>query len=592
MRSIRLSLVVYFLLLLGLALGAVSGLVYWLTYRTVEDRRRSTHELILTQAEERERQERAKFDETLLFQARTLANLSQWQNQWQRMRMQPLYLFGMLTASTQPSGYALLPVWAAESLSSPLAYPVQRMLGNDIRFPVEELPHYGFDDSVQEYYQINTEWGIASRSESLAGRSLPFQTRAFSRTQLFDWKFDDFEFDDRPVRRVTLKAPLARFRLHWHPSSRRPGPPSDVRFPTERRPPFPPQRYAEGVSPTVFIQCAADTTQRDKALTQLAAERDAALTKLDDESRITLQTLRRQLLLISALTFAATVLGGYGLVRLGLAPLRRLSDAVSRVSIKDFRLSFSEPVLSSELRPIVERLTETLELLRRAFAREKQAAADISHELRTPLTALLTILEVALRKERSVDEYRDILAECRNMGQHMSRLVERLLALARLDAGVDLLKPQPVDVAALADQCAALVRPLAEARDVHLEVQSPRSAYLVTDPDKLREIITNLLHNAIEYNQPNGNIALLVEEKPDSLLLEVRDTGIGIPPEVQPYIFERFYRADPARSAESMHAGLGLAIVKGYIDLMGGQITCESQPQQGTRFRVQLPTGN
>src|SRR5205814_8332115 len=146
------------------------------------------------------------------------------------------------------------------------------------------------------------------------------------------------------------------------------------------------------------------------------------------------------------------------------------SDAVSRVSEKDFRLQFDDPRLPRELQPIADRLAQTLELLRRAFTREKQAAADISHELRTPLAALLTTTEVALRKSRTPDEYRELLQDCHATGKQMNQLVERLLSLARLDAGVDTFRPQDVDVAELAEQCAALVRPLAEARELHLQV--------------------------------------------------------------------------------------------------------------------------
>src|SRR5262249_15194110 len=150
-----------------------------------------------------------------------------------------------------------------------------------------------------------------------------------------------------------------------------------------------------------------------------------------------LASLRNRLLLIGSLTFLATVAGCFWLVRLGLAPLRRLSDAVSRVSPRDFRLSFDERRLPGELEPIVERLQGTLDLLKRAFAREKQAAADISHELRTPLAVMLTTTELALRKQRSAEEYRELLRDCRDSAQQMNQIVQRLLTLARLDAGVD-----------------------------------------------------------------------------------------------------------------------------------------------------------
>jgi heavy metal sensor kinase len=288
-------------------------------------------------------------------------------------------------------------------------------------------------------------------------------------------------------------------------------------------------------------------------------------------------------------TFVATLLGGFWLVRRGLLPLNRLSEAVSKVSEKDFRLPLDERRLPGELVPIADRLRQTLDQLKRAFAREKQAAADISHELRTPLAALLTNLDVALRKPRSAEEYREVLEECRASGQHMNGLVERLLALARLDSGVDQLRPREVDMMQLAEQCASMVKPLAEARGVQLRVQKNGPIPLRADPDKLREVLTNLLHNAIEYNRPDGSIEVAVRQDDGDVRLEVRDTGIGISPEEKQHIFERFYRSDPSRQSEGLHAGLGLAIVKGYVDLMGGSIDVESTLGQGSTFRVSLP---
>ena len=181
------------------------------------------------------------------------------------------------------------------------------------------------------------------------------------------------------------------------------------------------------------------------------------------------------------------------------------------------------------------------------------------------------------------------MQDCRESGTQIHQLVERLLALARLDAGADLLRPRDVDVNTLVDQCAALVRPLAEARGLHLKVHHNGPAMLYADPDKLREVLTNLLHNAIEYNKPDGAIDVKVERNNGHLEMEVRDTGIGITPEARAHIFERFFRADPSRAADSPHAGLGLAIVKGYVDLMGGAIDVDSAIGTGSTFRVKLP---
>jgi two-component system, OmpR family, heavy metal sensor histidine kinase CusS len=228
-------------------------------------------------------------------------------------------------------------------------------------------------------------------------------------------------------------------------------------------------------------------------------------------------------------------------------------------------------------------------MLRRAFAREKQATADISHELRTPLAVLLTTTELALRKPRTPEQYREMLGDCRLSAQQMNEIVQRLLTLARLDAGVDHLQRRPFDMVQLAEQCATLVRPLAEARGLTLAVHSGSTLSLETDPDKLREVLNNLLHNAIQYNRPSGRIDLRVLRDNNQVRLEVSDTGIGIGLEARSQIFERFYRADPSRGGDGLHAGLGLALVKEYVSLLGGRVDVESVEGQGSTFSVVLP---
>jgi heavy metal sensor kinase len=412
-------------------------------------------------------------------------------------------------------------------------------------------------------------------------------------------KFDDVQLTaELKLRRVTLKTSVPRFRssqLPWAwrfltkgpPHGPRMGPPYDGPNRGGAKGPPRPSIF-DTVAPTIFIQYASDTSQRDAKLAGFQAERDSKLATLEGDSSAALQSLRLRLLWICLITFAGIVAGGYWLVRLGLAPLARLSEAVSQVSEKDFRLKVDHDKLPSELQPIAGRLAHTLDQLQRAFDREKQAAADISHELRTPLAAMMTTMEVALRKSRSAAEYRDLLQDIQASGTQMTHLVERLLALARLDAGADGLRPQAIDAAELARQCAHMVRPLAEARGLNLRLDVPEPVPFETDPDKLREILNNLLHNAIEYNRDGGAIDMSVVRVNGHLRLAVRDTGIGIAPEARTCIFERFYRADPSRHADTPHAGLGLAIVKSYVELMGGTIDVQSS-DQGTTFTIELP---
>src|SRR5262249_32285502 len=159
----------------------------------------------------------------------------------------------------------------------------------------------------------------------------------------------------------------------------------------------------------------------------------------------------------------------------------------------------------------------------------------------------------------------EFLQDCQLSGKQMNQAVDRLLTLARLDAGVEVVRSHEVDAAQVAEQCAAVGRPLAEARGLHLSVHRHGETHINTHPDKLREVLTNLLHNAIQYNTPDGSIDVSVARANGHLDLAVSDTGIGIAPEAREHIFERFFRADPSRGTDGLHAGLGLSIVKEFV---------------------------
>jgi heavy metal sensor kinase len=625
MRSIRLSLLVYLLGLLALALGAVSVLVYQITQQRLDEQKRNAEKILKTQYAVRAANEKAQLDGKLTNDAHVLAREAQgrvdsriatqmtltglwfrehyntpdftWNERPDRPRRPdqpprpPLRghslagLDALVIALNPMGGHLVNPFWLAEGGPGPgPGGPFARAWHDDYRPEIRlvEKCEFPLRLEVAKYFQVDSSWERTYRSESLGDSSFPFDAQSFRADPNYDYRFDEIELQPGlTARRVTLKAPSG---WSFGPSGRGGPPPAPAGTPRPQppRPELPAQE-------AMLIQCAYDTNYLAEKLRDLEGQREEEIAEVEDRNDTTLASLRRRLLVVSLASFAAVVIGVYFLVRLGLMPLRRLGDAVSKVSEKDFSLRFEESRLPAELTPIVDRLKQTLDQLRSAFEREKQAAADISHELRTPVAALLTTIEVALKKQRKPDEYREVLAECRESGQQISQLVERLLTLARIDAGVDRLRVENVDVAALAEQCTALVRPLAEARGLKLQLHSEGEAMLEADPSKLREVLTNLLHNAIEYNRPQGSVDLTVARHNGTLRVEVRDTGVGIPPEARAHIFERFYRADPSRHAEGLHAGLGLAIVKGYVDLMGGSINVESAPGQGSTFRVELP---
>jgi signal transduction histidine kinase len=590
MRSIRLSLTLYFLGLLALALGAASLLVYHIARRTLEDKRAATEALLRAQYSQREQAAKDELDKDLLSKAQTLARLTQFQVDRSQLRHPQLHApVGLLSAGLAPNGYALVPAWAAQGYLpgpyGPFFWELRRQ-HTEIKLDTSDLLRE-VEGQAAEYFQIDGMWGSSYHSASLGNRSFPLDPMLFAPGQPVAPRTDDVWLDrDTLVRRVVIKASAGR--LVWAAADSSP-PRGSADAERDGRPPRP--------GPTIFVHCAYNAGKRADILDGLQAQRDGELADLGAATAQTQTGLLHRLLGLAAATFAAAVLGCYVLVPLGLGPLRRLSEAVSRVSPRDFRLPLDGARLPRELRPIAGRLTETLDQLERAFAREKQSTADLSHELRTPLAALLATVELALRKPREAEEYRDFLADCRQSARQMNEVVERLLTLARLDAGVEIVRPQAVDAAAVAEQVVAVVRPLAEARGVRLGLCVPADGAgcrIVADPAKLREVLTNLLHNAVQYNRPagpdgGGTADVSVARDNGALVLEVRDTGIGIDPAAREHIFERFYRADPSRGHDGLHAGLGLAIVREYVGLMGGTVSVDSAPGRGSTFRVRLP---
>jgi heavy metal sensor kinase len=584
MRSIGLSLMVYFLGLLALALGVASLIGYETSKQTLESKKDATAQLIVAQYVERSRAEETRLDDDLLAQAQTLARVAHIQFARAHLRHPGLNALGMLAVATAPNAYVLAPTWVGQGVHGQFSFELNRKnfdwnrkdpgeITLDDREVLEQVSRY--------YFQIDGVWGATERSRSLGDHFLPVDPDAFTAEPGSPWKSTDFDMASvGSLRRVTFKTSVPIM-----PSSRWGG--SD--FGRDNRVGPPPLPVELKPRSAIFVQCAASTNDRDLAVAALKVRRDDELSALGVETTDSLAQLRNRLLVTGGVAFLLAVVGCFGLVRLGLSPLRRLSDAVSRVSEKDFRLPVDRRRMPGELQPIIGRLMATLAMLKRAFAREKQATADISHELRTPLSALLTMTEMSLRKPRSPEEYQEVLRDCRLSAKRMTQMVERLFTLARLDAGVDRLRPTAIDAAELAEQCAALVRPLAEARGLTLTVRRNGSAPLTADPDKLREVLTSLLHNAIEYNRPNGAVDLTVARENGRLDVAVTDTGVGISPEAKAHLFERFYRADPSRGGDGLHAGLGLAIAKGYIDLMGGDLAVESVEGEGSTFRIRLP---
>jgi signal transduction histidine kinase len=228
--------------------------------------------------------------------------------------------------------------------------------------------------------------------------------------------------------------------------------------------------------------------------------------------------------------------------------------------------------------------------LEQAFERERRFTADASHELKTPLAVLRGDIEVALRRERTPDEYRRVLQSSLEEIARLTKLTEDLLTLARSDAGESVLELEQVQLDQLASEARAYIAPLAESAGIALSYDVPSSPIAVEgDQKRLKQLLVNLLDNAIKYTPAGGSSRLALAVEDTNAVIEVTDTGRGIPSAALPHIFERFYRQTDPRDSRVTGFGLGLAISKWIVDAHGGMIEVDSQEGRGSKFTVRLP---
>ena len=290
-----------------------------------------------------------------------------------------------------------------------------------------------------------------------------------------------------------------------------------------------------------------------------------------------------------AILIIGAALGGVWLARRALQPVDQIILTAERVSSRN--LSDRLPVSNTgdELERLSVALNNMIRRLDDAVQHSRRFLADASHELRTPLTMMNAELEALI--ERSKDRP-DICATVTSALEEVARLrkiVEGLFAVSRLDAGEALEEWQVLDLGALAATTAEHMDLLAKDRTIALICQTPRGIRVEGDRFRLKQIIVNLLDNALKYTSAGGKIVLRVAEQNGRAVLEISDTGIGIPKAAIPRVFERFFRVDMARSRDSGGAGLGLAIVKAICYAHGGHVHLESEEGKGTRVCVDLP---
>ena len=290
---------------------------------------------------------------------------------------------------------------------------------------------------------------------------------------------------------------------------------------------------------------------------------------------------------VGGLILMVGLVGGWWLVSRSLKPISSISVTAVKISAGDLSQRINVAEAESELGQLAAVLNSTFARLEMAFAQQKQFASDAAHELRTPVSVILTQTQTSLNRERDAASYRQTVEACQRAAQRMRKLIESLLALARFDAGPEVLKRQRFDLATTVGDCTELVQPLAEERGV--KIISDLSPQEITgDAERLAQVVTNLLTNAIQYNQPEGEVRVKLQAENGLAVLTIADTGKGISAEDLPRVFGRFFRADQSRTGAG-NSGLGLAITKAIVEAHGGTIEVASVEDVGTTFTVRLP---
>jgi len=285
---------------------------------------------------------------------------------------------------------------------------------------------------------------------------------------------------------------------------------------------------------------------------------------------------------------ALTAAGGWWLAGKALRPVARMISQAQRIGIDRLDDRVPVPRVSDELADLARTLNGMLDRLQRGVEEKHRLVADASHELRTPLAVMRSELDVALMDRDLPAEARDVLASAREEVDRMSRTVENLLTLARVDEGRLELLHGPVALSEVASSVAESLQPVAEARGVIVDVEGAARP-VAGDRDRLEQVVANLVQNAVAHSDPGGAVHVRVWQNGHGVGATVSDDGRGIPASDRPHVFERFYRVDAARAGDGGGSGLGLAICREIVLAHGGRIGVESEEGRGSAFSFSVP---
>jgi heavy metal sensor kinase len=283
-------------------------------------------------------------------------------------------------------------------------------------------------------------------------------------------------------------------------------------------------------------------------------------------------------------------LAGYWLSGRALAPVNAIIETARGVGVQNLSSRLAVPPANDELRRLSETLNAMLARIEASVKRLTQFTADASHDLRTPVALIRTSAELALRRPRTEDEYRETLSRILATSEETTHLIENLLTLARADAGATELHFRDIDLVPHLEKLAEEAGILAAGKGIQVSSElAAGPVWVSADPAAIERLLLIVIENAVKYTPSGGKIEMILSNGAGNTRIEIRDSGIGISDKDLPHIFERFYRADQARSRETGGSGLGLAIARWIVGLHGGLIEAQSTLGNGSLIRITLP---
>ena len=307
-----------------------------------------------------------------------------------------------------------------------------------------------------------------------------------------------------------------------------------------------------------------------------------------DEERL-LRKYRDLMAVVLVLSVVACAIGGMVIARRGMRPIDRITRAARDTRSGTLNQRLALVGLPSELAQLGSTFNDMLDRLEDTFGRMSQFSADVAHELRTPIANMRGEIEVALGKTRTPAEYQDVLGSCLEEYERLARIIQSLLFLAKAETATQLDHRERVD---LRQTIAAVIDFYETAgAEASVALQFVQGPALWADVDRtlVQQAVGNLISNAIAHTPPGGAVKVALTNAADAVQITISDTGTGIAPQHLPHVFDRFYRADRARSESTHHVGLGLTLVQSIAGLHNGTVTIKSTPGQGTCVTFRFP---